>query len=129
MAAWKDTKRAAMQDARPVRLLLAAAFLGAVACAFRRRPAWGAAVAGAGLVFVLADLTCYYASILLLLGLLALEREEAGVVTSLLAAATATAPFLLRWDDDRYALVSALVLGTFALLLALRPREQPSCQA
>ena len=99
-----------------------------MAFAFRRRPAWAAAAAGAGLVFVLADLTCYYASILLLLGLLALEREEAGVVTSLLAAATSAVPFLLRWEDDRYALVSALVLAAFALLLALLARDGRSCR-
>lgn len=119
MAAWKDARRAALEEGRPIRLLLAAAFLGALAFAFRGRPTWAAAAAGAGLVFVLADLTCYYASILLLLGLLALEREEAGVVTSLLAAATAATPLLLRWEDDRSALVSALVLAAYALLLAL----------
>jgi len=94
---WKDAKRAALRSSRPLRLVLAAAFLGAAAFAFRERPAWTAVAAGAGLVFVLADLTCYYASILLLLGLLALDREETGVVTSLLAAATAAVPFLLRW--------------------------------
>lgn len=127
MTAWKDARRAALRDARGVRLLLSAAFVGAVAFAFRRRPAWAAAAAGAGLVFVLADLTCYYASILLLLGLLALEREEAGVVTSLLAAATSVAPLLLRWEDNRSVLVSALILGAFALLLALfAGREEPA---
>lgn len=119
MAAWKDVRRAAFESARPARILLAAAFLGALAFAFQRRPAWAAAAAGAGLVFALFDLTGYYASVLLLLGLLAAEREEAGVVTSLLAAATAAAPLLLRWEDDRSALVSALLLGAFALLLAL----------
>ena len=129
MAAWKDARRAALRDSRPLRILLAAAFLGALAFAFRQRPAWAAAAAGAGLVFVLADLTCYYASILLLLGLLALEREEAGVVTSLLAAATSVAPFLLRWEDDRSVLVSALILGAFALLLAILAREKERCQA
>ncbi len=125
-AAWKDARLAAFQAARPLRVLLAAAALSAVAFAFRRRPAWTAAAAGAGLVFVLADLTCYYASVLLLLGLLAAEREEAGVVTSALAAATGAVPFLLSWDDDRYALVSVLVLVAFGLLLALfASREEP----
>ena len=127
--AWKDVKHAALRDSRTLRLFLTAAFLGALAFVFRKRPGWAAAAAGAGLVFILADLTCYYASILLLLGLLALEREEAGIVTSLLAASTSAVPFLLRWEDDRYALVSALVLGAFALLLALLAREEKPCQA
>ncbi|MHB8797165.1 MAG: discoidin domain-containing protein [Thermoanaerobaculia bacterium] len=121
---WKDTKAAALRDARPLRLALSAAFLAAVAFAFRSRPSWAATAGGAGLVFVLADLTCYYASVLLLLALLHAEREEAGVVTSLLAAATGAVPFLLSWDDQRYALVGALVLGAFALLLALLSREE-----
>ncbi len=128
-SAWKDAKHAALRDSRPLRLFLTAAFLGALAFAFRNRPGWAAAAAGAGLVFVLADLTCYYASILLLLGLLALEREETGIVTSLLAASTSAAPFLLRWEDDRSALVSALVLAAFALLLAILAWEEKRCQA
>lgn len=121
---WKETKSAALREARPLRLALAGAFLAAVAFAFRSRPPWAAAAGSAGLVFVLADLTCYYASVLLLLALLHAEREEAGVVTTLLAAATGAVPFLLTWDDQRYALVGALVLGAFALLLALLSRER-----
>ena len=124
LAAWKEARRAALRDSRPVRMLLAAASLAAVAFALRRRPAWAAAAAGAGLVFVLADLTCYYASILLLLGLLVARAGGGGVVTSLLAAATCTSPFLFRWEDDRSALVSALILGAFVLLLALLAREK-----
>jgi hypothetical protein len=118
-APWKDARRSALATTRPLRLLLAASFLGAVAIALGKRPAWAAAAAGAGLVFVLADLTCYYASVLLLLALLVEERPGAGVVTSILAAATGAVPFLLRWEDDRYALVSALVVVAFGLLLAL----------
>ncbi|MDX9734179.1 MAG: discoidin domain-containing protein [Thermoanaerobaculia bacterium] len=121
---WKETKSAALREARPLRLALSAAFLAACAWAFRSRPPWAAAAGGAGLVFVLADLTCYYASVLLLLALLHAEREEAGIVTSLLAAATGAVPFLLTWDDQRYALVGALVLGAFVLLLALLSREE-----
>ncbi len=121
---WKETKNAVLREARPLRLALAAAFLAAVALAFRSRPPWAAAAGSAGLVFVLADLTCYYVSALLLLALLHAEREEAGVVTSLLAAATGAVPFLLTWDDQRYALVGALVLGGFALLLALLARKE-----
>ncbi|HRY45258.1 MAG TPA: discoidin domain-containing protein [Thermoanaerobaculia bacterium] len=121
---WKETKGAALREARPLRIALAAAFLAAVAIAFRSRPPWAATAGSAGLVFVFADLTCYYAAVLLLLALLHAEREEAGVVTSLLAAATGAVPFLLKWDDQRYALVGALVLAAFALLLALFSREE-----
>ena len=121
-AGWKAARNASFASVRPARLALAAGFVAGLAFAFHRRPAWAAAAAGAGLVFVLADLTCYYASVLLLLGLLVAEREETAVVTSALAAATAAVPLLLRWEDDRYALVSALVVGAFALLLALHAR-------
>jgi len=120
---WKETKGAALREARPLRIALAAAFLAAVAIAFRSRPPWAATAGSAGLVFVFADLTCYYAAVLLLLALLHAEREEAGVVTSLLAAATGAVPFLLKWDDQRYALVGALVLAAFALLLVLLSRS------
>ena len=116
--------RLTLDATRPLRLLLAASALAAFAFALRTRPAWVTAAAGAGLVFVIADLTCYYASVLLLLALLYGVREEAGVVTSLLAAATGAVPFLLRWEDDRYALVSVLVLGASALLLLLLAREE-----
>ena len=124
---WKEARRAALAATRPVRLLLAAAFLAGVAFAFRSRPPWQAVAAGAGLVFVLADLTSYYSAILLLLALLWHEREEAGVVTSALAAATGAVPFLLAWEDDRYALVSVLVVAAYGLLLALAARtEEPA---
>lgn len=123
---WKETKSAALRETRPLRLALSAFFLAAFTFAFRSRPPWAAAAGGAGLVFVLADLTCYYASVLLLLALLHAEREEVGVVTSLLSAATGAVPFLLTWDDQRYALVGALVLASFVLLLALLSRgEEP----
>ena len=126
-APWKEARVAALAATRPVRLVVGAAVLAAFAFALRRRPAWAAAAAGAGLVFVVADLTCYYASVLFLLALLYEVREEAGVVTSLLAAATGAVPFLLRWEDDRYALVSALVLVALALLLPLLARgEEPA---
>lgn len=128
-ANWKHVKRDALRAALPLRALLAAALLAATAFAFRARPAWAAAAAGSGLVFALADLTCYYASVLLLLGLLAAEREEAGIVTSLVAAATGAVPFLLAWDDDAYALVSVLVLAGFTLLLALLARGGGSAPA
>ncbi len=120
---WKETKSAALREARPLRLVLSVAFLAAAGFTFRSRPPWAAAAVSAGLIFVLADLTCYYASVLLLLALLAAEREEAGVVTSVLAAATGAVPFLLTWDDQRYALVGALVLAAFALLLVLLSRS------
>ena len=129
-APWKDARVARLAATRPLRLVLAAAFLGSFAFALRRRPAWAAAAAGAGLVFVLADLTGYYASVLLLLALLVEERDEAGVFTSLLAAATGLVPFLLGWEDDRYALLSVLLLVAFALLLALLARgEAPAAPA
>lgn len=121
-ANWKHARRTALREALPLRALLAAAFLAATVFALHAKPAWAGAAAGSGLVFVLADLTCYYASVLLLLGLLSTEREEAGAVTSLLAAATGAAPFLLARGDDAYALVSVLVLAAFALLLALLAR-------
>lgn len=124
---WKDARRASLAATRPFRLLAAAGFLAAVAFAFRSRPPWQAVAAGAGLVFVLADLTSYYAAVLLLLALLWHEREEAGVVTSALAAATGAVPFLLTWEDDRFALVSVLVVAAFGLLLAiLARREEPA---
>lgn len=121
---WKEARRAALSASRPARLLLAAGFLAAVAFAFLSRPSWEAAAAGAGLVFVLADLTGYYAAILLLLALLWHVREDAGVVTSALAAATGAVPFLLTWEDDRYALVSVLVVAAYGLLLALAARKE-----
>lgn len=123
-APWKDARRASLAATRPVRLLAAAAFLAGVAFAFRSRPPWQAVAAGAGLVFVLADLTSYYAAILLLLALLWHEREEAGVVTSALAAATGAVPFLLTWEDDRYALVSVLLVAAYGLLLVLPARKE-----
>lgn len=124
---WKEARREALAATRPARIVLAAAFLAAVAYAFRSRPPWQAVAAGAGLVFVLADLTSYYAAILLLLALLHAGREEAGLALAALCAATGAVPFLLSWEDDRYALVSLLVVAAYGLLLALLARkEEPS---
>jgi hypothetical protein len=121
---WKEARRSALASGRPARLLLAVAAVAALGLVLRHRPPWEAAAAGAGLVFVLADLTCYYASVLLLLALLAEERRCVGVVTSLLAAATGAAPLLLPWEDDVYAVVSALLVAATVLVLALLARDE-----
>ncbi|HSE96303.1 MAG TPA: hypothetical protein VLD61_10440, partial [Methylomirabilota bacterium] len=67
---WKDARRRVFAERRWLFAGLVAAFAVALALAVRREPDWVAAVLAVGLIPVLAELTCYYYSILLTYGLL-----------------------------------------------------------
>lgn len=115
--AWKDAHRATASRMRPIALLLALGALGAFAWRFRDRPLWLVAASAVGLIPFLGDLTCYYASVYLVLALLSVERGEAGPLWSGVALLTGLTPSVVVWDEDRYALVTFLVLAALAVTI------------
>jgi hypothetical protein len=111
---WKDARRDAAAGARPFAFALALLALVVVAWRFRERPSWLVAAAAVGLVPFATDLTCYYHACLIAVALLAAERDGVGLAVLLYAAVSCLIPRVLPWDEDRYAVLTAMELALVA---------------
>jgi hypothetical protein len=114
-SAWKITRARTFAERRYVFLALVLLFLGLLAAAVDRRPAWVAATLGIGLVATLGEITCYYYSIFLAYAFLWPERRLVGIGMCALASITAVIGLVTTWADVRYTLIS---LG-FVIFVAL----------
>jgi hypothetical protein len=93
-----------------------------VVASVARQTPWVAAVLGLGLVPVLTSISSYYYSCFLLFGLLGWLRPSVGVALCILAAATQAVGLTLREFDERYTVISLLVLAfvVFTSVVMLR---------
>lgn len=123
--AWKEARLAAFASRRLVYAALLLGFVALLSRAVTKLETWEAAVLSAGLIFFAAELTCYYYSAFLVLGFLWRRRRLLGIGLLALSFATLVVPFELDWDDDRFTVISVLVLAYLvaATLLAVRPPE------
>lgn len=123
-AEWKAQRTARAERARPWTLLAMALGLSLlVAATWRRRP-WVALSLAFVPAFLVAELTCYYYSMIALAAPLA--RLRCVIEPALLAfTALSLLPLLaFRWNDDRYAALSLLtgVLGAVVTTALTRRR-------
>lgn len=109
-AVWKEARLRTFAERRWLYAGLVAAFALLLALAVRGRPMWVAAVLGVGLIPVVAELTCYYYSVLLAYGLLWSDEDWTGAALAVLSAVTCVIPAVTSWDDVRYTAMSAAVL-------------------
>jgi len=130
-AEWKAIRRLRAEEARPWTVRAMTLGLGLLALAAARRKPWTAISLGFIPVFLVTELTCYYFSIIALAAPLARLRRV--LEPALLAFAAASLPpmVLLRWNDDRYAVLSLLTgmlaaVVVAALLGTRRVRRRPS---
>jgi hypothetical protein len=109
--AWKDARRSAAAERRWVFLALVAGYLALLGRAAARQPDWAVGVLGLGLVFVAAELTCYYSAGVLAFGLFWPRRPSIGVALCALSAAGWWIAGSGRgWDDVFTAISLASVL-------------------
>jgi hypothetical protein len=113
-APWKEARRRTAERLAPLTLLLAAASVVLFARRFRGEAPWLVAAAAVGLVPFTTELTSYYAAFLLVPALLVAARRVVGLRFAALALFSCVVPFLLSWDEDRYALTSLAVLVVLA---------------
>ena len=104
--------------------------MAATGYAARHQPDWVALCAGALLVPLATELTCYYYSIMLIAGLLCQRGLwSCGAVLLLLSAITGALPMLGLWYDELYTLMSVMVVASSALMLwwmsLSRPKMEP----
>jgi hypothetical protein len=85
--AWKDARRSAAAERRWIFVALLAGYLALLARAAAREPDWVVGVLGMGLVFMAAELTCYYSAGLLAFGLLWPRRPSIAIALCVLSAA------------------------------------------
>ena len=115
---WKDERNGAFERRKILFALMVVGFLVLLAWATEKTEDWVALCLGAGLIPVATELTCYYYSFALVFGLLWVKREELGIWTLALSAATCAIPSIWRWDDESYTWMS-LCYVAFAIGAAI----------
>jgi hypothetical protein len=118
---WKAARLRAFEEARPVFIVVCAAFLLLMALATRDAEPWAAAALGTTFIAFGAELTCYYYSFVVVVALLHSKSERVGTWLLLLTAITqvvAWAPLrgMPTWLDEQYTLISAVTLLAFAMV-------------
>ncbi|MFO0591575.1 MAG: hypothetical protein U0441_28775 [Polyangiaceae bacterium] len=124
---WKRERSERYARHRPAMIAIVLLFVGIFAIATRRiRPLWIAMCAGQLFVVLLAQLTCYYYSFLILGAPLARIRPlrrpvELSLFGFVVLSQVANRSFF--WNDDKYWMLTLLSLGLSAtLVVALAPR-------
>ncbi len=112
---WRAARARVLSERRLVLLAAVIALIALLALAVRRQPDWVAAVLGVGLIPVLGDVSCYYYSVLLAFGFIAMAHPPVGIALVGLAALTWWIQAFPWLNDTRYAAVSAAVLAFVAL--------------
>ena len=92
-----------------------------------RSPPWEAAVLGAGLMVVAAQIPCYYYALLLVYAFLWPQRPSIGVALVALAALSWALAIPLRGRDEIFAAVSlaSVLFAVFATVLVVRDGSRP----
>lgn len=115
---WKEARVASFRRARPLYFLILAAFLVLMGRAVRHAEPWIAACFGVALIPFGVELTSYYYMFILGVALLWEKRDVVGRLLLALTAfsqlvAWAPLPFMSRWLDAQFTLVSAANLIVF----------------
>jgi hypothetical protein len=125
---WKDARRRVFAERRLLYFALVGGFLLLLAAAVHAQDNWLALTLGLGTLPLFADLSCYYYTVFLGFGFLWTRHRLMGVGLALAAFLTAITPALLQWEDDRYLLLSAIVLSYVVAVTAAfawRDRRRP----
>ena len=120
--AWRASRTEAYEASKPLHLALLAGWLVLLAFAVRGREPWLVAALSIALIPVTAELTCYYYAFVLALAVVSEKRPSAGFLLLGLCALSlfvslAPVPGMPTWEDQHYALLSALTTVAFALIL------------
>jgi hypothetical protein len=130
---WKEARLRGAQQARPLTVVLALAFLALLGLAARHVEPWMAAALGVTFIPFGAELTCYYYAFILAVALLYEKREQAGRWLLYLTAFTqfvawAPLPGMARSLDEQYTLMSAATLFAFGAIVWLFRKPQAQAE-
>jgi hypothetical protein len=119
---WKQARLQSWRQAKPVYVLLVAAFLVLLGLAVRGAEPWAAMALSTTFIPFGAELTCYYYSFIIMVVLLSLRSERLGERLLLLTAFTqfvAWAPFkgMPTWLDEQYTLMSVATIAIFVVIV------------
>ncbi len=115
---WKRGREETFARRRPLFVALVAGFGLLLAASVREQPPWVGLVLGTGLVSVAGNLSNYYASILMLYGLLWRRHPPVGVALCALSAVGCIIADRLLFADEIYMGISLASLGFVVLATA-----------
>ncbi len=115
---WKDARRQAHRRRWPLYAVLVIGFAYLLARAVEDREEWVVLALGCGSVVIVVELTCYYWSILAIMGLLWTKCPQVGVALLAFSAATCALPVCWDWYDQVFAAIS--LIGVAFVLFATR---------
>ena len=120
---WKQARVRAFERAKPLYVLLAAAYLALLGFAVWKRQPWEAAALGVTFIAIgPVELTCYYYAFVMGVALLHATEEKVGRIMLIMTAATVFIffkPFVFMpdWLDEQYTLMSVVTVGAFVAIL------------
>lgn len=123
---WKDLRHQDVRETRPYYLIFLALYLILLVIAVRNIPPWAALALGAGAVAICVDLTCYYYSIFLLLGVLTARWPATGILLLLTSWLSWELELALGWYDSLFAWESRIFVALVFLVTAIVAFRKPS---
>ena len=122
---WRAGRSQALQERRPLQLLLVAAFMVLLTFSVAGRDDWVALTLGVAAIPVLVELSNYYYGILLTLAFLWPLRPIAGIGLAATALLSNVVLGLLAFEDDRYTVISIVVLLLVTSMAVAFARRTP----
>jgi hypothetical protein len=127
---WKAARLAAFEKVKPVFVVLLAGAFALLWRALRHAQPWSAAALAAMLIAFAFELTSYYYAFIFVVALLVSERRHysawlLGLTAFSCFVGLAPFPFMPRWEDEMYTLVSLATLLVFAAILIDFARNPP----
>jgi hypothetical protein len=128
-ADWRTLHVAKFAQRRLAFAAVAAHCLVLLFLAVRGEEPWAALALGVGAIPVFADLTCYYYSVLAVMGFLWLKERAAGLLLVAFSFLTGLTALVVKTDDVTYAIVSALLLAFVVASWSLFARRKGAVRA
>lgn len=126
---WSAGRSQTLQERRPLQFLLVAAFMVLLAFSIAGRDDWIALTLGVAAIPVLVELSNYYYGVLLALAFLWPLRPTTGIGLAATAVVSNVVLGLWTLEDDRYTVISVVVVLLVTYIAAAFARRNPLTKA
>ena len=126
---WKEARRSTFERRRMLYWLAVGLYLVLFARAIRGRDDWVTACLAVGLIPVGAELSCYYYSVFLCLGLLWSRERRAPLALLTFAAISCVIPAFSGWYDELFTATSVAALACVVYVTWLFAQESDEAQS